>query len=121
MPQWPRRFWKRPEHAQITWTLAALSNCAIHPMYLDEELMAAAGLDAAYEQFSEAMACFLDEVDTAYAAFTPAFGPDFVMASWERHLGAVAHLREVPHTGPSHRAAEVYTHRLAEAARRLRS
>ncbi|WP_115790077.1 hypothetical protein [Arthrobacter silvisoli] len=91
----------------------ALANCALHPMYLDDKAIEAAGLDLAYVEFACALFDFQSAVEIEFAAKDIArLRKDFIEEQWSLHLAAS------DPDNPMLRVARVYADRLINTLER---
>jgi hypothetical protein len=78
-------FGKGPRGADISFELAAIASCAVHPKFLDDSVVSAASVDDDYLNFSEHLNCFVDTVEERFAA-DGRLQASFVWSEWTRHM-----------------------------------
>ncbi|WP_162943784.1 hypothetical protein [Arthrobacter celericrescens] len=92
----------------------AIANCALHPMYLDDEAVQSARLDVAYVDFAGALYDFQSAVEMEFAAKDiGGLRKDFIEGQWSVHLAAG------DPDNPMLRVVRVHTDRLIDTLERL--
>lgn len=103
-----RLFGKKIRTEVIMYELDAIANCAVHPKYLDDSIVAEANVDSDYLDFSGRLSCFVDTVEEKYAAENK-LQADFVLNEWTRRNMDGLSLEFVPM-----RIAQVHFQRLMD-------
>lgn len=93
--------------AEITFELAAIGSCAVHPKFLDEAVVSTAKVDHVYLNFSAHLHDFVDAVEEKFAG-DGRLGASFVRSEWARHMS------ELPSDFVPIRIAQVHFQRLVD-------
>ncbi|KRE67461.1 hypothetical protein ASG92_14210 [Arthrobacter sp. Soil736] len=100
-------FGKKRATTAIAHKIRAIKNCAVHPAFLDEDVVDAADVDDSYLAFAGALHDFIDTVEERYAAKGEAgLNASFVREQW------MLHLRDSPPTRVEFRIAREHFRRL---------
>jgi hypothetical protein len=102
--QW---FGKGRPAAAISFELAAIANCAIHPKFLDEAVVSTAIVDDVYLSFSDRLHDFVETVEEKFAA-DGHLEASLVQSVWAQHLV------DIPQNFVAMRIAQVHFQRLVE-------
>jgi hypothetical protein len=100
-------FSKHSGEAEISFELAAIAGCAVHPKFLDEAVVSEAKVDPVYLNFSDKLHDFVEAVEEKFAA-DGQLHESFVRSQWAQHMG------EVPNDLVLMRIARVHFQRLLD-------